>query len=70
MAQRFDAKTFITDANVADQSDSGSLPDSIENYLQWGRTNDAIVAISSCKLSGDRIFTIVIHDNDYLSGGG
>ena len=69
MAQRFDATTFITDANVNSESDNGSLPYEVEQWLDMGQTNDDVVAISSCSLSGDRIFTIIIHDNDFPGGG-
>ena len=70
MAQKFDARSYITDANINDQDDAGSLPAAIEAYLPIDRTNDDVIAITSCKLNGDRIFTLIIMDNDYLSGGG
>mgnify|MGYP003111413450 CR=1 FL=1 len=69
MAQRFEARSYVTDANVNDQNDTGSLPATIEAYLPIDRPNDDVIAITSCKLKGDRIFTLVIMDNDFVSGG-
>ena len=79
MAHVFRAKSFIADATALADTETDSrgnigVSGQVENYLEThdsggGSLNiDEIISISSCKLSGDRVFTIVVLE-DQTEGG-
>jgi len=74
MAHVFRAKSFITDASANDESVANTAAELVKDYLEAqdsggaGADIDEIFSISSCKLSGDRVFTIVILE-DQTEGG-
>ena len=79
MAHKFRAQTFIASATALDNTQTDrrgndSLSKQVEDYLTTqdaggGSTDiDEIIAVSSCKLNGDRVFTIVVIEDEY--GGG
>ena len=77
MAHRFIAKTFIRDAAVGDHTVShlpGNLPDDVEYYLtakdSGGASNDIdeVIAVTSCKLKGDRVFVLVVIEDQFTGG--
>ena len=74
MAHVFRAKSFITNASATDDSSTSSMAGLVEDYLETQDSGgssldiDEIFSISSCKLSGDRVFTIVVLE-DQTEGG-
>ena len=79
MAHVFRAKTFIAPATALNQSQTdgrGNKPMSrlVDDYIDSqdiggaGSDIDEIIAVSSCSLSGDRVFTIVVLE-DQTEGG-
>ena len=81
MAHVFRAKTFIAPATALNQSQTdgrGNKPmsDLVQDYMaanDVGGTSsdiDEILAVSSCSLSGDRVFTIVVMEDETGGGGG
>ena len=81
MADKFMAKTFITDATALDNTQTdgrgvNSMAKQVEDYLtslnSGGASADLSgapgarqISISSCKLKGDRVFTIVVAEDQY-----
>ena len=81
MAHVFRAKSFIADATALDNTQTDgrgndSMAKLVEDYLTAqdddtgsGATDiDQIFSISSCKLSGDRIFVLAVIEDDVASG--
>mgnify|MGYP003144161010 CR=1 FL=1 len=74
MAHIFRAKSFIADASADDDSNDSSMAGLVEYYLEAQDAGgssvdiDEIISVSSCKLSGDRVFTIVVLE-DQTAGG-
>ena len=79
MAHVFRVKSFIADATALDNTQTDrrgnhSLSKQVEDYLTLtdagGSSSDIdeIIAVSSCKLNGDRVFTIVVLEDEH--GGG
>ena len=79
MAHIFRAKSFITDATALADTETDSRGNKgvsgiIEDYLESsdaggsGVDIDEIISIASCSLSGDRVFTIVVLE-DQTAGG-
>jgi len=81
MAHVFRAKTFIADATALSSGDTDfrgnkSMSDLVQDYMaanDIGGTSsdiDEILAVSSCSLLGDRVFTIVVMEDETGGGGG
>jgi hypothetical protein len=74
MAHLFRAKSFITDASAVDDSTTASMAGLVENYLEAQDAGgdsadiDEIICVTSCKLKGDRVFTLVVLE-DQVAGG-
>ena len=79
MAHIFRAKSFIADATALDNTESDgrgnfSMSRLVEDYLtasdEGGGTVDIdeVISVSSCRLKGDRIFTVVVIE-DQTAGG-
>lgn len=74
MAHVFRAQSYIRDANPATEADNDSIPDDVEKYIEGQDTGgggsdiDEVICVSSCRLSGDRIFTLIVIE-DQVSGG-
>ena len=84
MSDKFRAKTFITDATAltntqTDSRGNDSMAKLVEDYLTTlnsGTTSTDLsgsagarqISISSCKLKGDRVFTIVVAEDQYSGG--
>ena len=74
MPHIFRAKSFITDASAEDNSTTSSMAGLVEDYLTandaGGNTNDIdeVISVTSCKLKGDRVFTLVVIE-DQVPGG-
>ena len=74
MAHLFRAKSFIRAASANADGVDGTLPDDVEKYLESQDAGgasldiDEVLAVTSCSLSGDRIFTLVIIE-DQIAGG-
>ena len=73
------AKSFISDASVKKHNEldirgNVSLAGEIEDYITDADTGgssvdiDEVLSVSSCRLGGDRIFTIVVLE-DQTAGG-
>ena len=81
MAHIYKAKSFIADATALDntQTDSRSndgISKLVEDYLtisDLGGTPtdiDEVLSVTSCKLKGDRVFVLVVLEDDIAGGGG
>ena len=81
MAHVFRAKTFIADATALSHSESDSrgnksMSDLVQDYMAAndvggsGSDIDEILGVSSCSLSGVRVFTIVVMEDETGGGGG
>ena len=81
MAHVFRAKTFIAPSTALSSGDTDfrgnkSMSDLVQDYMaenDIGGTSsdiDEILAVSSCSLSGDRVFTIVVMEDETGGGGG
>ena len=81
MAHVFRAKTFIAPATALNQSENDargnkSMANLVDTYIDsqdiggTGSDIDEILAVSSCSLSGDRVFTIVVLEDEVGGGGG
>ena len=79
MPHQFRAKTFIGDATaLVDTAEdvrgrnpiSGQVEDYLESQDIGGSSNDIdeVISVSSCKLSGDRVFTIVVIEDESAGG--
>ena len=73
MPHIFRVKSFITDASADDDGEESSMAGLVEDYLEvndaGGTTDiDEVISATSCKLSGDRIFTLVVIEDQ--TGGG
>ena len=74
MAHAFRAKSFITKASANDDSVANTAAGLVENYLELidaggsGVDIDEIISITSCKLKGGRVFTLVVLEDE--TGGG
>tara|TARA_R100001594_G_scaffold145544_1_gene195850 strand:+ start:698 stop:943 length:246 start_codon:yes stop_codon:yes gene_type:complete len=81
MAHVFRAKTFIAPATALNQSQADSrgndsMSKLVDTYIDsqdtggTGSDIDEIIAVSSCSLSGNRVFTIVVIEDEVGGGGG
>ena len=76
MAQRFLVKSFINDAKAIESDWPSSATINVSNDVDrytttyGGQPNDDVIAVTSCQLSGNRIFTLVVLDDQYAEGGG
>ena len=74
MPHLFRAKSFIANASADDDSAASSMAGLVENYLEANDTGgiaqdiDEVICTASCKLNGDRIFTLVVIE-DQTAGG-
>tara|TARA_R110000824_G_scaffold81812_3_gene205477 strand:- start:1953 stop:2195 length:243 start_codon:yes stop_codon:yes gene_type:complete len=79
MAHKFEAKSFITDATALDNTQTDgrgvdSVAKQVEDYLTLndaggsGSDIDEVIAVTSCKLKGDRVFTLVVIEDEYSGG--
>ena len=81
MAHVFRTKTFIAPATAltgteTDGRGNNSMSKLVDAYIEsqdgggTGSDIDEILAVSSCSLSGDRVFTIVVLEDEVGGGGG
>ena len=81
MAHVFRAKSFIAPATalLSSQDDARGNKSMSKLVRTWiasqdiggtGSDIDEIIAVSSCRLSGDRIFTIAVIEDEMGGGGG
>ena len=79
MAHVFRAKSFIADATALDNTETDrrgndSISKLVEDYLTFSDTGggssdiDEINAITSCSLNGDRVFVLVVLEDETGSG--
>ena len=74
MAHVFRAKSFIQDPTANTDSVEGTMAAEVENYLEAvdaGGSNvdiDEVISVASCRLKGDRVFTIVVLEDDIAGG--
>ena len=78
MAHRFLAQSFIADATALDNTETDargndSLAKLVEDKLTlWdsggaGEDIDEVLALASCGLSGDRVFVLVVIEDEYTA---
>ena len=81
MAHVFRAKTFIGSGSALNHNETDfrgnkGVSGIVEDYLSsndsggTGSDIDEVLAVSSCKLSGSRVFTIVVIEDEEGGGGG
>ena len=81
MSHRFEAQSFIADATAlnntqTDGRGNDGIAKLVEDHLttqdSGGSTTDIdeVIAVTSCKLSGDRVFVLVVIEDDIAGGGG
>tara|TARA_R100000152_G_C6649981_1_gene91886 strand:+ start:302 stop:541 length:240 start_codon:yes stop_codon:yes gene_type:complete len=79
MSSVFRAKTFIAPATALDNDGTDSrgrlgMANLVQNYLSANDVGgsetdiDEVLSVSSCKLSGDKVFTIVVIEDDIGTG--
>ena len=79
MGHVFRAKSFIRDATALANGETDGrgtigISDEVENYLTANDTGggavdiDEVISISSCKLKGDKVFTLVVIEDDVAGG--
>ena len=74
MGHVFRAFSFITDASAKDDSDTDSTAGQIENELEnadvggSSRDIDEVISVTSCKLKGGRVFTLLVLEDETPGG--
>ena len=81
MAHKFRAESFIADATALDNTQTDgrgndSIAKLVEDYLTTndagtsGTDIDEVITVTSCNLKGDRVFVLVVIEDEYAGGGG
>ncbi len=81
MANVIRAKSFIADATAltntqTDGRGNDGISKLVEDYLTTQDSGgsstdiDTIFSVTSCKLSGDKVFVLVVLEDDIAGGGG
>tara|TARA_Y100001938_G_scaffold144193_1_gene218356 strand:+ start:764 stop:988 length:225 start_codon:yes stop_codon:yes gene_type:complete len=74
MGHVFRAKSFIQDPTANTDSVEGTMAAEVENYLEAADAGgsstdiDEVISVASCRLKGDRVFTIVVLEDDIAGG--